>query len=146
MRVRAVSAHRRAVVRPGVAWRPWDRSRDRFPLILALLAALLWQNFVIDTHVDFDAQRRSAVVQGTAASLVTASFVSAASRSSDRPADCPICFDARQAGAYVSSADVSFPTPIVSIYWSLFSSLSDLTGQARSHAWLGRGPPLRART
>ncbi|WBO21030.1 hypothetical protein [Sphingomonas abietis] len=132
MRPRAASAGDDAVGRPGLRLRPGHR----LVLTIALLAALLWQSFVIETHVDRAVRSRPVATQAAAPTVV-----SAAGRFSGQPTDCAICFDARQAGAYVSSADIRVPLPIAAIYWRLFVILSDLTGQARSHAWRGRGPP-----
>ncbi|HEX7851221.1 MAG TPA: DUF2946 family protein [Sphingomonas sp.] len=109
-------------------------------VLLAMLVVFSWQSFVAQTHNHFDRARISAATSTTNA--VTAS---SSDRNSpfDSPANCPICREIAQSGAYLPPAPITLPAPQAMLVWLVAGLAFALILERRSLGWHSRAPPLQ---
>jgi len=120
---------------------------ERSPLRHALLCAatlvavlcLLWQSFLVQTHVHAPLHTFvSGVVNGTTAKAV----VGGDQPKQDGSANCPICQERAQSGAFLLPQGlVAGPSPIAMLAPAILATLATMA-TTRSHAWQSRAPPL----
>jgi len=116
-----------------------DRMRSGWvALLLAVTVSLSWQSLLSQTH-----QHPASTFAPIAAKLLgdKASANHPDGKSTDQPADCPICRQIAQAGHYLSPAPVSFSPPIVAPLAVAVVPTPSIVLARRSHAWQSRAPP-----
>lgn len=107
-------------------------------LLLAVTLSLSWQSLLTQTH-----QHPASTFAPIAAKLLgtNASADLPDRKSSDQPADCPICRVIAHAGHYLSPALGSFDTPIATAFSFAAPAALHTAIVQRSHAWQSRAPP-----
>lgn len=107
-------------------------------LALAALLALLWQGFVVQTHVHY----RDGPAQWSSGRGDSSGATLAAPRTPDDPPyDCPICRQAAIAGSYLTPSTPPLPIVLAAFAWFTSPLPKPWRGRQRSHAWRSRGPP-----
>ena len=109
-------------------------------VLLAMLVVFSWQSFVAQTHNHF----ASAPVF-TATGTTGAVSASSSDRKSpfDSPANCPICREIAQSGAYLPPAPIVLPVPQAMLVWLVAGLAFALVLGRRSLGWHSRAPPLQ---
>ena len=109
-------------------------------VLLAMLVVFSWQSFVAQTHNHFN---RAPIY--TAAGTTGAVTASSSDRNSpyDSPANCPICHEIAQSGAYLPPAPIVLPAPQAMLVWLVAGLASALCLARRSLGWHSRAPPLQ---
>lgn len=107
----------------------------RKPLIsrIALLLLLL-QALVVPAH------RHAAGPVATTGATIAAPV----KPSPDHPAECPVCREVAHAGQYLTPGDVLLPVLPTSTLTHVVATLAEAVGEARSHSWRSRAPPVQA--
>jgi hypothetical protein len=105
-------------------------------LVGLLLACLLVQGTVVQTHIHFKSQ---------AAPRVAASaghIVPATERGPNDPAaNCPLCQEAMTAGAYLLPLAIVLPPAPAPYLWRATAAIVEFGLLAPSRGWLSRAPP-----
>ena len=110
----------------------------RLAIASAMLLTILWQSFVIQTHVHAAAGGYATAIADSAG---TPTRLKAGEAPSDLPATCPICQEVAHAGSYLSPAAVALQPP-VAVHLSRTVMRSPATTlRQRSHVWQSRAPP-----
>lgn len=107
-------------------------------LLLAVTLSLSWQSLLTQTH-----QPPASTLAPIAAKLLgtTPSANLPDRKSSDQPADCPICREIAHAGYYLITGPGAFHTPIATAFSFAVPVLLHSAIVRRSHAWQSRAPP-----
>ncbi len=119
-------------------------SRIHRAFLLVMLVALLWQSYLIGTHV------HPATGLPSVSSAIGTGTPQLAARDRQVPGrsdTCPICQELAQAGHYLPPAPVLVEAPARSVPPSVAAApLSLPLQQQRSHGWQSRAPPTFSRT
>jgi hypothetical protein len=109
-------------------------------VLLAMLVVFSWQSFVAQTHNHFD---RTPIA--TAAGTTGAVAASSSDRNSpyDSPANCPICREIAQSGAYLPPAPIVLPAPQAMLIWLVAGLSFGLVLERRLLGWRSRAPPVQ---
>jgi hypothetical protein len=108
-------------------------------VLLAMLVVFSWQSLVAQTHNHFDRAPTSTAIGTTGAIAASSS-----DRNSpfDSPANCPICREIAQSGAYLPPAPIVLPAPQAMLVWLVAGLAFALILERRSLGWHSRAPPL----
>jgi hypothetical protein len=123
---------------------PWlagaaDPRRRWLLPILVFLSALVWQSFVIQTHIH--------PLQGQGGGGITCesgarSCADPSPDTADHHAYCELCLELDEAGQFLASVPPGFWVPISAMALAHVSTAAGWKRNERSHAWYSRGPPL----
>jgi len=105
----------------------------RWAIVLAALAALLWQSLAVQTHMHAPPVR-AAFAHGTDA-------VAASPSRSDDPNGCPFCRQAARAGHYLTPGTLALSIGAVLAVTPRLLHLPRWPRRHAPHGWYGRGPP-----
>jgi len=108
----------------------------RFAIAIAMLLAILWQSFIIQTHVH-GAPGGYAIADSAGAPT----RLKAGEAPSELPAACPICQEVAHAGSYLLPAAVALQPPMVVHLSGAVTQMLAPTRRQRSHLWQSRAPP-----
>ena len=107
-------------------------------ILVAALLAFLWQSFVVQTHI----YSHFVQVSASAANETHNAHDANNPATPQRPANCPMCQELAQAGAYLLPAAILFSAPPSETNIAhIVSALHSVLARA-SHAWQSRAPPL----
>lgn len=100
--------------------------------------SLSWQSLLTQTH-----RHPASSLAPIAAKLLgtTPSANLPDGKSSDQPADCPICRQIAHAGHYLTPEPGAFHTPIATAFSFAVPVVFHTAIVQRSHAWQSRAPP-----
>lgn len=112
-------------------------SLRRFAL-LWLVAALLFQGFVTQTHGHLGVDGKQPAAQTTRMATATVD------NQKNKPAApaCPLCEEKALFGAYLLGGTVTIAAPAEMAYDYAATSLSSLAFRPSPHAWRSRAPPI----
>jgi len=113
-------------------------SARRFAIAIAMLLAILWQSFIIQTHVHAASGGYATAIADSAGAPTR---LKAGEAPSELPATCPICQEVAHAGSYLSPAAVALQPPIAVYLSPTFTQSLAPTRRQRSHLWQSRAPP-----
>ena len=109
-------------------------------VLFAALLAFSWQSLVTQTHVHFETGARGIAASGQANS---AAHVDTGKRSSNTPADCPICQEIAHDGLYLLPTLALLEAPRPSPIWRTIATPLLFAVRKPSHAWRSRAPPVQ---
>ena len=108
-------------------------------ILVAALLAFVWQSFVVQTHIH---SHFVAVSASAASDPHNATHVTNNPATPRRPANCPMCQEIAQAGAYLLPAAILFTAPSTEANIAHVVSALPSVPARQSHAWQSRAPPL----
>ena len=109
----------------------------RAALLVAALLALLWQSFVVQTHVHPAAFAGSPKVENSWQGPLLHR-----GKASDRGDNCALCQELAYSGAYLVGAAVPVIIQAAAQFLPAEPQILLGTAFARSHSWRSRAPPL----
>ena len=102
----------------------------RMAVILTAIAALLWQSFIVQTHIHYPA-----------VAVHAATGVSHRAHPAEAPADCPICREMAQAAAYLTPTSPPLAEPARAHFLLAELPITASVFVAFAPAWRSRAPP-----
>ena len=108
-------------------------------VLFAVLLAFSWQSFVTQTHAHFDADTQIVADSGQASAAVRPDT---GKRSSDAPADCPICQEIGHDGFYLLPTLAMLEAPRRVPIWQAVTTPFVRAVRKPSHIWRSRAPPV----
>ena len=124
---------RRPIALPGSVRASWAA------VLFAVLLAFSWQSFVTQTHAHFDADAQIVADTGQAGSTARPDTDK---RSSDAPADCPICQEIGHDGFYLPPTLAVLEAPQPAPTWQAVTTPFVRAVRKPSHIWRSRAPPV----
>ena len=113
--------------------------------MLVTLIAFSVQTYLTQTHIHLVAEGRTSLMLGLALGKVARSSPVAPKDNypaNEDPANCPLCQELVHAGQFVTPAGAAVLLPFISISVIEIASPTARLGQAVTHIWRGRAPPL----
>lgn len=108
-------------------------------VLFAVLLAFSWQSFVTQTHAHFATGAQIVTDSGQASSTAR---TDTGKRSSDAPADCPICQEIGHDGFYLLPTLAVLEAPQPAPLWQAVTISFVRAALKPSHIWRSRAPPV----
>lgn len=112
-------------------------SRPWLAVLVALVLALTWQNFLVQTH-----WHPGPAAQTAAASRSAVSLKSDPQAPADQQPSCPICLEIANATPALPSAPVALQLPLLVAFFIAAFTLAAPAPSRPAPPWQSRAPPL----